>query len=470
MLYIATDSQVIKDTTVGPQAPTEYRFSDLEAATDYKVGVQAFNGRNTGLPGYATARTSDGFPSAPTDINRLEEDTHCDISWSSPAVPRGAIIGYNVYVQGERLEGEYSVKSTTSTNIRLMKSTKTEILDLLPNSVYTINVTGFTYTGEGDFSQTVNCTVPPGKPSKPDCPLLPEGTKAASTTFPLQIQPASDRNGPIGCYHVIVVNSSSTDNLPDPDMLQPYKTLEEAKNSGYDNIAYIAMALTSEEVGESTTVTVGDGTVTSCKPQQGGRKRRAPTSDDVYNQEYTNSPLEPDSSYTTSVRAYGPNDGTQPYFSTSQYTEPVSIVCVVVLLGIVAAAVMYYCRRKKATKMVVHSQRTGTDNPALEMAPGAYNTISDNTIEEADNANNVAADNENMGNNDVVYDNVPADTSPLTDFTTPIPRNRLEEVYNHRNSNQIFREEFQEILIDSSDDKNDGDDNYDDDNKDYDKQ
>ncbi|CAH1242883.1 PTPRA [Branchiostoma lanceolatum] len=108
---------------------------------------------------------------------------------------------------------------------------------------------------------------------------------------------------------------------------------------------------------------------------------------------------------------------------------------------------MFFCRYGTHLngRMAVHSHRTGTDNPALEMAPGAYNTIGDNTIEEADNANNVAADNENMGNNDVVYDNVPANTSPLTDFTTPIPRNRLEEVYNHRNSNQIFREEFQSI-------------------------
>ncbi|XP_066298650.1 tyrosine-protein phosphatase 69D-like [Branchiostoma lanceolatum] len=233
-------------------------------------------------------------------------------------VPRGDIIGFKVHVQGhyktddgEREKSEYNVKSITSTNIRLMKSTKAEILDLLPNSVYTINVTGFTYTGEGDLSQTVNCTVPPGKPSVPKPPLLPEETKVPSTTFPLQIQPASDRNGPIGCYHVVMVKSSSIDNLPDPDMLQAYKTLEDAMNSGDENIPYIAMALTLDTVGESTEVTIGDGTVTSCKPQQGGRKRRALTSDDVYNQGYTNSPLEPDSSYTTSVRAYGPKDGTQ---------------------------------------------------------------------------------------------------------------------------------------------------------------
>ncbi|XP_066299114.1 uncharacterized protein [Branchiostoma lanceolatum] len=315
------------------QNSTEYSFIGLEAATSYTVEVRANNGRNTGPPGNATARTSDGFPSSPTNIRRQEEDTHCNISWSSPAVPRGDVIGYKVHIQGHyktddggRQEGEYVLKSTTSKSIRLMKSTKTEILDLLPNSVYTINVTGFTYTGEGDFSQTVNCTVPPGKPSEPELPVLPDGTKIDSTSFPLQVRPSSGRNGPIGCYHLVVVKSISADNLPDPEMLQPYGTLEEAKDSRDGNIAYITMALTPEAVGESTTVTVGDGRVTSCKPQQGGRKRRALTSDDVYNQEYTNSPLEPDSSYTTSVRAYGPNDGEQPYFSASQYMEPVSTV------------------------------------------------------------------------------------------------------------------------------------------------
>ncbi|CAH1277544.1 PTPRS [Branchiostoma lanceolatum] len=330
-LYTSTNSDAVQNGTEVAQNSTEYRFSGLEPATSYTVEVRANNGRNTGPPGNATARTNDGYPSSPTSINRREEDTHCDISWSSPAATRGDIIGYKVHLQGayvgkngQTQRGEYSVKSTTSTSIRLMKSTKTEILDLLPNSVYTINVTGFTYTGEGDFSQTVNCTVPPGKPSKPESPVPPSDPKDVSTTFPLQVKPATDRNGPIGCYHIVVVKSSIPVNLPYPEMLQPYKTVEEAEDSGDGNIAYIAMALTPDTVGDSTTVTVGDGTVTSCKPQQGGRKRRALTSDDVYNQEYTNSPLEPDSSYTASVRAYGPNDGTQPYFSASQYMDPVS--------------------------------------------------------------------------------------------------------------------------------------------------
>ncbi|XP_035698656.1 receptor-type tyrosine-protein phosphatase alpha-like [Branchiostoma floridae] len=82
------------------------------------------------------------------------------------------------------------------------------------------------------------------------------------------------------------------------------------------------------------------------------------------------------------------------------------------------------------------------------MASGDYNNINGNDTENADNDNNEAlvnADNDDMDNNDAVYDNVPADTSPLTDFTTPISRNQLEEVYNHRHSNQVFREEFQSI-------------------------
>ncbi|XP_078575821.1 uncharacterized protein LOC144861696 [Branchiostoma floridae x Branchiostoma japonicum] len=318
-LFTSTDSGVVVDGIDVGQDHTQYRFSGLEAATSYTVEVRANNGRSTGPPGNATARTSDGLPSPPTNISRQEEGTHCDISWSSPAVPRGDIIGYNVHVQGhypsdgrERLRGKYVMKSTKFTSIRLLKSTKTEILDLLPNSVYTITVTGFTYTGEGNFSRAVTCTVPPGKPSKPEPPVLPGKPKADSTTFPLQVKPASQRNGPIGCYHVAVVKSSSTDNLPDPEMLQPVKTLEEAEDAGNDVIAYIAMALTPDAMGESTTVTVGDGRVTSCNPQQGGRKRRALTSADVYNQEYTNSPLEPGSSYTASVRAYGPNHGEQP--------------------------------------------------------------------------------------------------------------------------------------------------------------
>ncbi|XP_035699729.1 uncharacterized protein LOC118432298 [Branchiostoma floridae] len=373
-LYTSSVSDVVQNGIDVGQDHTQHSFSGLEAANSYTVEVRANNGRNTGPPGNATARTSDGFPSSPTNIIRQEEGTHCDISWSSPAVPRGDIIGYNVHVQwyhriddGERQRGEYVMKSTKSTSIRLLKSTKTEILDLLPNSVYTITVTGFTYTGEGNFSQTVTCTVPEGKPSKPESPKLPGGTKVDSTTFPLQVKPAPERNGPIGCYHVVVVKSSSTNNIPDPEMLQPDKTLQEAKNPGNDAIAYIAMALTPDAVGESTTVTVGDGRVTSCNPQHGGRKRRALTSADVYNLEYTNSPLEPGSSYTASVRAYGPDDGEQPYFSASQYMDPVStaaekregipallvgiiglgVVSAVLLVALVAAIAVIVVQKRK---------------------------------------------------------------------------------------------------------------------------
>ncbi|XP_078657139.1 receptor-type tyrosine-protein phosphatase F-like isoform X2 [Branchiostoma floridae x Branchiostoma belcheri] len=323
----------------------------------------------------------------------------------------------------------------------------------------------------GDFqsnrSEIVSQRTQPGEPPSPEKPVLQDQTEVSSTTFPLEVKPTSERNGPIGCYHVVVVKSSSTDNLPDPEMLQTYKTLEEAKNSGNDNFAYIAMALAPDTVGDSTTVTVGDGTVTSCKR----RKRRALTSDDVYKQEYTNSPLEPDSSYTTSVRAYGQGDGGQPYFSASPYMDPVSTapkppppslpppppsldqlliiiiasVCGgVVLLGIIAAALVCYCRKKKATKKADLSKRTGTGtvNKAIEMAPVDYDNINDPNI----NDNNIEdADNDNVDNDNAVYDNVPP--APLTDFSTPIPASRLEEVYDHRhmNDNQVFNEEYESI-------------------------
>eukprot|EP00058_Branchiostoma_floridae_P025619 XP_002611109.1 hypothetical protein BRAFLDRAFT_70467 [Branchiostoma floridae] len=317
-LYTSTDSGVVVDGIDVGQDHTQYRFSGLEAATSYTVEVHVQGHYYSG------------------------EDR-------------------------ERQKGEYVMKSTKSTSIRLLKSTKTEILDLLPNSVYTITVTGFTYTGEGNFSRAVNCTVPPGKPSKPEPPVLPGKPKADSTTFPLQVKPASERNGPIGCYHVVVVKSSSTYNLPEPEMLQPYRKLEDAEGSGDNIITYIAMALTPDAVGESTTVTVGDGIVTSCNPQHGGRKRRALTSADVYNQTYTNSPLEPGSFYTTSVRAYGPDDGEQPYFSASQYMEPVStgmiglgVVSALLLVALVASIAVNIVQRRRLVTLKSNREANGT--------------------------------------------------------------------------------------------------------------
>ncbi|XP_019631236.1 PREDICTED: receptor-type tyrosine-protein phosphatase alpha-like [Branchiostoma belcheri] len=332
------------------------------------------------------------------------------------------------------------------------------VQNLLPYTYYEFWVVADIGDFQSNRSEIISQRTQPGEPPAPEKPVLQDQTEVSSTTFPLEVKPTSERNGPIGCYHVVVVKSSSTDNLPDPEMLQPYKTLEEAKNSSNDNLAYIAMALTPDTVGASTTVTVGDGTVTSCNPDQAGRKRRALTSVDVYNQEYTNSPLEPDSSYTTSVRAFGQDDRGQPYFSASQYMDPVSTapkppdqmliiiiasVCGgVVLLGIIAAALVCYCRKKKATKKADLSKRTGTVNKAIEMAPVDYDNINDANI----NDNNIEdADNDNVDNDNAVYDNVPP--APLTDFSTPIPASRLEEVYDHRhmNDNQVFNEEYESI-------------------------
>ncbi|XP_019631237.1 PREDICTED: uncharacterized protein LOC109475142 [Branchiostoma belcheri] len=202
-------------------------------------------------------------------------------------------------------------RGTTNVTTFAVRSSSITVQNLLPYTYYEFWVVADIGDFQSNRSEIVSQRTQPGEPPAPEKPVLQDQTKVSPTTFPLEVKPTSERNGPIGCYHVVVVKSSSTDNLPDPEMLQTYKTLEEAKNTGNDNIAYIAMALTPDKVGDSTTVTVGDGAVTSCNPDQAGRKRRALTSDDVYNQEYTNSPLEPDSSYTTSVRAYGQDDGGQ---------------------------------------------------------------------------------------------------------------------------------------------------------------
>ncbi|XP_066299112.1 tyrosine-protein phosphatase Lar-like [Branchiostoma lanceolatum] len=71
-LYTSTNSDDVQNVTEVAENSTEYSFSGLEAATSYAVEVRANNGRNTGPPGNATARTSDGFPASPTNISPQE--------------------------------------------------------------------------------------------------------------------------------------------------------------------------------------------------------------------------------------------------------------------------------------------------------------------------------------------------------------------------------------------------------------
>ncbi|XP_066299110.1 receptor-type tyrosine-protein phosphatase epsilon-like [Branchiostoma lanceolatum] len=248
------------------------------------------------------------------------------------------------------------------------------------------------------------------------------------------------------CYHVIAVKTTknSTGNLPEPEKLQVYKSQKEAEISDLGYAAYIAMAHPSEVVKTTNDVTLGDGSVTSCR---GDRTSRDLTVDDVYDEDYTNSPLTPGAFYTTSVRAYGPKGGDQPSFSASQYTAPtrtasrrdksylipiIAAACGAALLAIIITTVVCCLRRRKRSEKTNNNPQhvpRGRDN-AMEMA---------------------AAGNDDDDGGGNIYANV-ANVSQLT-INDPVPADRLEEVFNdrHANDDQIFRDEYGSIPDETSD-------------------
>ncbi|XP_035699700.1 tyrosine-protein kinase receptor Tie-2-like [Branchiostoma floridae] len=273
---------------------TSLIIDHLEPATEYRVEITSYNGKYPSKEVFVEAITSDGYPTAPEKVQTNETDTACQVMWSPPEKTHGTITKYTVYYSWNSLDGadygsflDLVEVSPTSHSVILLKTGHIE-KELKPNANYSITVAASTYTGQGNLSLPVYCTVPPGKPAKPESPV-PILENITSITFPVTLQPASQQYGPVHCYHVMVVEMDAgvgVDDLPSAEQLEVRGYQETTQTNQKPHYrAYITAAWDRDSLPQS--VNVGDGSRTSCASVS--RRKR----DD------------------------------QPHFSTSNYIDPV---------------------------------------------------------------------------------------------------------------------------------------------------
>ncbi|XP_033117033.1 receptor-type tyrosine-protein phosphatase epsilon-like isoform X6 [Anneissia japonica] len=215
-----------------------------------------------------------------------------------------------------------------------------------PYSVYTVRVLGTTIS-DGPESDKATCETPPAGPSEIATPAQPTNAEVKHDSFKITLEKPSDRNGPISCYAVIVVQLKAGYNVENmnPDTEYPdskLKSYNEAKNQLF--VPYVAVAF-----GEfQEEMTIGSGESSKC-PSSARQRRSVP-----YPRVGNNGELESESTYTVFLRAYV----SEGVYSSSPFINPVktgknntgmivvvSIVVILVIVVVVLVAVMSINRR-----------------------------------------------------------------------------------------------------------------------------
>ncbi|XP_011404665.2 PREDICTED: receptor-type tyrosine-protein phosphatase delta-like isoform X2 [Amphimedon queenslandica] len=189
---------------------TTARIENLEKYTIYNFSVAAGTARGYGpYSDWINIRTLNDTSSVPLNLQVVGEPgrTNITIQWMIPAFPNGIITSYNVYYQpfkansgGEDPSFNSSERSVTVQAISL----STTLLDLYPNSTYTISVTAINGAGESQRSTPISVNTPSSPPPPPSTPTIPsdavDGRKVR-----IQLVRPSTINGPISHYHVVAV-------------------------------------------------------------------------------------------------------------------------------------------------------------------------------------------------------------------------------------------------------------------------
>ncbi|CAH1243113.1 PTPRA [Branchiostoma lanceolatum] len=341
---------------------------ELQPVQNYSVTVSAFNNVYRGADSDpAQAQTSDGCPSAPI-ITTHTQDGMCGIDWTPPLKSTGDITGYLVTTTATQLNsGSVSVAEAEpvgSTDVQNL--TWTSSLDVFPpNSLISVTVRAKTCAA-GASSEERTCRVERVDPPASIPVVNTLDTNPTSTTFTMTLPDISSRNGPISCYHVIVVPMESGESLqqlstrmggPDviltPDAPLPGRTTP-----------YIALAFSGNNY-VSGDVTIGNGEACTDPCCQFAAVEGA--------QLPGNKQLSPGSSYTATVRAYVSSGGrrkraTSRTQKSSAYITPVTtsgisgnqeqgssvggivggILAVVVVISAAVVGLVFYRRRQAA--------------------------------------------------------------------------------------------------------------------------
>uniref|UniRef100_A0A8C1JXJ2 Neural cell adhesion molecule L1 n=1 Tax=Cyprinus carpio TaxID=7962 RepID=A0A8C1JXJ2_CYPCA len=190
-------------TSVSVANVSKFVVSGTPTFVPYEVSVQAVNDYGPGpKPSAVIGYSGEDFPSAaPGDVRVLVlNSTLAEVRWSpvSPESVRGRLQGYKVHYHRERsLHRHNSHHGKQRTEIFSPNKTSGKLPDLLPYSVYSLEVTAFNSRGEGPSSVPQRFETPEGIPGTPSFFKV---SALDLDSLTLEWGPPHERNGRLSGY------------------------------------------------------------------------------------------------------------------------------------------------------------------------------------------------------------------------------------------------------------------------------
>ncbi|XP_078687345.1 usherin-like isoform X3 [Branchiostoma floridae x Branchiostoma belcheri] len=141
---------------------TFYLLRGLRPLTEYYIWLVAFTDAGDGERSeQVTVQTAEGVPGAPRDVQGHAVDpTTITVDWQPPVEINGVLLGYKVIYMPENA-AEFSTVELGPAELSTM------LLDLEPQTTYSIVVLAFTAAGDGDESEEILVSTLQGVPGAP---------------------------------------------------------------------------------------------------------------------------------------------------------------------------------------------------------------------------------------------------------------------------------------------------------------
>ncbi|XP_031573109.1 receptor-type tyrosine-protein phosphatase delta-like [Actinia tenebrosa] len=316
LYYYSTINPELNDTIGFLSDHLSYYVNGLEPYTNYTFGITAYNLKK-GLEGPArlvVAKTKPALPEGPPLNVRVvnSTDESLTISWDPPAKPNGPIKGYRLMINDVKTpnEKDYPEVDDKMYTIKSLKASHQYAIKI--GSIPAWGVQTGPWTDKYIF--TTQPSAPPAlRPIKP-----PDKDMITSNEIVIELQKASNENGKINFYQVIVLeiatdeegNPVQQDKNPDEYKPSDLLTYQEARKRKPDLVPYITAEFSAEDFHSYRIFRVGDA-----KNYSTTARRRRDTDGHYYN-----GPLEPGTYYSVFQRAAVTRD----LYTSTGWLRPVS--------------------------------------------------------------------------------------------------------------------------------------------------
>lgn len=299
---------ITASTAVQSRSNYMIMFRNLTAGSLYKFKVRSLSG--IGFSDWSDildAVTADGHSDPPRNvrlkcyIDSESELNNGTVFWDPPDNSRGSIVGYNISLEAfssyRNADNRLAIDQFKEAFQVSGNQTLVHNLVLKPNTNYSVRVCAINKSGCGQLSHITSSTMCESSATTPSS--LPSNLRLERVKFEsladkssrllrVYLPRVSERNGPIGCYKVVIVrlpdHSNASEVLPSsPEQLNitSYSLVHsqgKLNQNNYDRSisesvsAYIAEEFSSDNLVNN--VVIGDGYSSNCNHDIDGRSPR----------------------------------------------------------------------------------------------------------------------------------------------------------------------------------------------------